>query len=237
MKTLRTLFGLFAATLALVSCKEAASEFHTVYFLPQGTGGFTLYADQTETDTVGIFSTDSWSLAISDSWLTATPTAKTVSRIEDYATTLHLTLDVNATGKTRQTPLRATTTEFSEVSFLVYQVPYLHITKPGYNPHANDGQPFVLPLPAQGAQATIAFYVYQDGATLTTNDDWLAALVRTALTPNSEDDRNALLHEISADIPDNSSAQERRGTLRLTSGGVSTDIIVVQSGRSNENRQ
>lgn len=228
MNPFKLLYGGILLTLALVSCKEAESEFHTVYFLPQGTGAFALYADQTETDTVGIFSTDSWSLKVSDSWLTAGPTAKTVSRIEDYATTLHLDCSPNTTGNTRQARLHATTTEFSEVSFLVYQEPYLHITQPGRYPSDNGTMQFVLNVPARNAQATIAFYVYQDGASLTPDADWLAAFAQQDIPSAADGAKRATLHQYTCDLPDNPSAEARRGTLRLTSGGVSTDIIVVQ---------
>lgn len=237
MKAFRILSCLAALTVTLVSCKEATSEFHSTRFLPGNTNSIILYADQAEADTVAVFSTDSWTMTVNAPWFGVSPMSKTVKTTDDYVTNLHLSPGVNITGQTRQALLSVTTTEFMNVSCLIQQVPFLHITKPGRYETTQGETQFVLHLPAQNAQAEISFYVYNDGAALTTADAWLESLVRTDIASTATDSKRPVLHTYTAGIADNPSEQERRGTLRLTSAGVSSDIIVVQAGREAEIHQ
>lgn len=246
MHILRNLLALAAAALALTGCKEAINEQHIATFLPSGVSGYTLYADQAEAtldgatgNAFGLFVSDSWSMTVSSPWLEVSPRSRTVTSTKDFATNLTLTAGVNDTGRTRTAMLAVTTTEFSQISCPVRQLPYLHIARPGNSSDEADRAEFTLRLPAKGAQADIAFYVHSEGARLTASDEWLQAFNQSDLAVyeyykeevggEEKDLKRYLRHEITASVPDNTTGAERRGVIRLTSAGVTSEITVIQA--------
>ena len=78
---------------------------------------------------------------------------------------------------------------------------------------------FPMDLKYTAADTSVVFTVYQDNATLKTTDEWIHLAGETF-------DAGDLTVKVQVDA--NNGTTARNGVIRLTSGGISTDILVRQ---------
>ena len=130
------LLGLAAPTL-LTSCdNDTPNQLHQLNFIPLQSGGRLCYADQS-TDTVGLQSTDSWTLAVATpqgtpAWLTAAPESGRVEANHFVTQPLALRFSANTTGAPRTARLNVTAAAGTTrtIGLPVVQLPWLDIRRP-----------------------------------------------------------------------------------------------------------
>lgn len=225
MKTLRNLLWA-GLTLALISCDESSYEVHQTFFYPQQPGGMQLYADQ-PSDTIHVYSLDSWTASVSQDWMSVSPDAFTVAPMMNADTRLTVSVTPNTTGALRVGYL--VVNAHDAISMAVNQFPWLNIILPEpvyYNgTPAGDGSEtttrarFDLRLNSTTQDTIAVFRVYRDGATLQSDAEWLQP-DRTTF--------NAGRDTVRLSVEPNQTGTARSARLTLTSAGVASDITVTQ---------
>lgn len=212
-----------ASVILLASCDESEYTVHQTFFYPQKADGMKLYADQTF-DTTNVYSIDAWAAEIEGEWFDITPReAKALSN-----THIKLSASINQTGKNRQGKIIVNS--FETIKMSVYQCSWLNIFVPfarySEDETFEDRKAIFEALADDDAHVTeIQFHVYQDGATLTSNVDWLSSEITTF-------DKGS--HVVKINVGENPLAEKRNGALLLTSAGVSTPITIVQAEQVDE---
>lgn len=151
------LLGL-AAPVALTSCdNDTPNQVHQLNFIPLQSGGRICYADQS-TDTVGLQSTDSWTVAVATpqgtpAWLTAAPESGRVEANHFVTQPLALRFSANTTGAPRTARLNVTAAAGTTrtIGLPVVQLSWLDIRRPAptmLRPAAETDTPTSTPSPA-----------------------------------------------------------------------------------------
>lgn len=224
MKLRKLLFPALAGVAVLfsmVAC-DNENEFHSVYFPVNPLGAQTLYADQ-EVDTIYLYSTDSWQASPVGGWFTITPTSLTMSATTLPLHKIVLTTTPNTSGSARNGSLQVSAHD--NIQLGIYQTAVLHIIAPSGVVDEDNKPLFKQSIAATAGTAMMKFHVYKDGATLSTDSQWLMPFETTF---------NAGEHEVTLTAEANTSTQERTATFTLTSNGVSTNILYTQAGQTAE---
>ena len=242
------LLGLAAPTL-LTSCdNDTPNQLHQLNFIPLQSGGRLCYADQS-TDTVGLQSTDSWTLAVATpqgtpAWLTAAPESGRVEANHFVTQPLALRFSANTTGAPRTARLNVTAAAGTTrtIGLPVVQLPWLDIRRPAptmLRPAAETDTPastlhlggtpiFIEPLPYKAGTVVCGFVLYDttDPAhhSLTSDASWLILSAADA-TPAAGH------HEVTLTFTENPDHAPRTARLALTSAGVTTYITYTQAAR------
>ena len=242
------LLGLAAPTL-LTSCdNDTPNQLHQLNFIPLQSGGRLCYADQS-TDTVGLQSTDSWTLAVATpqgtpAWLTAAPESGRVEANHFVTQPLALRFSANTTGAPRTARLNVTAAAGTTrtIGLPVVQLPWLDIRRPAptmLRPAAETDTPastlhlggtpiFIEPLPYKAGTVVCGFVLYDttDPAhhSLTSDASWLTLSAADA-TPAAGH------HEVTLTFTENPDHAPRTARLALTSAGVTTYITYTQAAR------
>ena len=217
MKT-KFFFSLICCTILLTSC-NVNDEHHSTMFSKQNV---LMYADQEE-DSVFFACTDPWKITAYEDWLTIDPLElKAIpSGAVNSVTKLTITTTANNTGKMRKSIVEINT--FQPAGFYIQQYSWLNINMTGgVSEKDGDGNMkmnFRAVAPGMQHVTTVYFTVYKDGATLTSNADWVTL-------EESTFDKGE--HEVKVNIAANPSEEERKAILTLTSNGVSTPIEIPQ---------
>jgi len=222
-------------TIALAtSCGDTSYEHHQTTFYPLRSEGMILYADQ-EKDTTHIISYDSWTASVSDSWLSVSPTEGKVTANAYADTKLIVTAQPNTTGAVRSSYLIVNA--YDQVAMPVRQYYWLNITRPAAiitstdvttskatesDYYASITATFPMNVTAAAADTSVVFTVYRDKATLVPTDSWIKPEESTFAVGQ---------HTVKLALEANTTAESRTGTLTLTSGGISTPIIIVQAAK------
>ena len=241
------LLGLAAPTL-LTSCDNATpNQLHQLNFIPLQSGGRLCYADQS-TDTVGLQSTDSWTLAVATpqgtpAWLTAAPESGRVEANHFVTQPLALRFSANTTGAPRTARLNVTAAAGTTrtIGLPVVQLSWLDIRRPAptvLRPTAETDTPasalttatpvFIEPLPYKAGTVVCGFVLYDttDPAhhSLTSDASWLTLSAADA-TPAAGH------HEVTLTFTENPDHAPRTARLALTSAGVTTYITYTQAAK------
>ena len=241
------LLGL-AAPAALTSCdNDTPNQVHQLNFIPLQSGGRLCYADQS-TDTVGLQSTDSWTLAVATpqgtpAWLTATPESGRVEANHFVTQPLALRFSANTTGAPRTARLNVTAAAGTTrtIGLPVVQLSWLDIRRPAptvLRPTAETDTPasalttatpvFIEPLPYKAGTVVCGFVLYDttDPAhhSLTSDASWLTLSAADA-TPAAGH------HEVTLTFTENPDHAPRTARLALTSAGVTTYITYTQAAK------
>ena len=241
------LLGLAAPTL-LTSCdNDTPNQLHQLNFIPLQSGGRLCYADQS-TDTVGLQSTDSWTLAVATpqgtpAWLTAAPESGRVEANHFVTQPLALRFSANTTGAPRTARLNVTAAAGTTrtIGLPVVQLSWLDIRRPAptvLRPTAETDTPasalttatpvFVEPLPYKAGTVVCGFVLYDttDPAhhSLTSDASWLTLSAADA-TPAAGH------HEVTLTFTENPVHAPRTARLALTSAGVTTYITYTQAAK------
>ena len=241
------LLGLAAPTL-LTSCdNDTPNQLHQLNFIPLQSGGRLCYADQS-TDTVGLQSTDSWTLAVptpqgTPAWLTAAPESGRVEANHFVTQPLALRFSANTTGAPRTARLNVTAAAGTTrtIGLPVVQLSWLDIRRPAptvLRPTAETDTPasalttatpvFIEPLPYKAGTVVCGFVLYDttDPAhhSLTSDASWLTLSAADA-TPAAGH------HEVTLTFTENPDHAPRTARLALTSAGVTTYITYTQAAK------
>ena len=241
------LLGLAAPTL-LTSCdNDTPNQLHQLNFIPLQSGGRLCYADQSA-DTVGLQSTDSWTLAVATpqgtpAWLTAAPESGRVEANHFVTQPLALRFSANTTGAPRTARLNVTAAAGTTrtIGLPVVQLPWLDIRRPVptvLRPTAETDTPasalttatpvFIEPLPYKAGTVVCGFVLYDttDPAhhSLTSDASWLTLSAADA-TPAAGH------HEVTLTFTENPDHAPRTARLALTSAGVTTYITYTQAAK------
>lgn len=241
------LLGLAAPAL-LTSCdNDTPNQIHRLSFIPLQSGGRLCYADQS-TDTVGLQSTDSWTIAIATpqgtpAWLTAAPESGRVEANHFVTQPIALRFSANTTGAPRTARLNVTAAAGTTrtIGLPVVQLPRLDIRRPAptvLRPAAETGTPasaltgatpvFIEPLPYKAGTVVCGFVLYDttDPAhhSLTSDAAWLTLSAADA-TPAAGH------HEVTLTYTENPDHAPRTARLALTSAGVTTYITYTQAAK------
>lgn len=241
------LLGL-AAPVALTSCdNDTPNQLHQLNFIPLQSGGRLCYADQS-TDTVGLQSTDSWTVAVATpqgtpAWLTAAPESGRVEANHFVTQPLALRFSANTTGAPRTARLNVTAAAGTTrtIGLPVVQLPWLDIRRPAptvLRPTAETDTPasavttatpiFIEPLPYKAGTVVCGFVLYDttDPAhhSLTSDASWLTLSAADA-TPAAGH------HEVTLTFTENPDHAPRTARLALTSAGVTTYITYTQAAK------
>lgn len=241
------LLGLAAPTL-LTSCdNDTPNQLHQLNFIPLQSGGRLCYADQS-TDTVGLQSTDSWTVAVATpqgtpAWLTAAPESGRVEANHFVTQPLALRFSANTTGAVRTARLNVTAAAGSTrtIGLPVVQLPWLDIRRPAptvLRPTGETDTPasavttatpiFIEPLPYKAGTVVCGFVLYDtaDPAhhSLTSDASWLTLSAADA-TPAAGH------HEVTLTFTENPDHAPRTARLALTSAGVTTYITYTQAAK------
>lgn len=248
------LLGLAAPTL-LTSCdNDTPNQLHQLNFIPLQSGGRLCYADQS-TDTVGLQSTDSWTLAVATpqgtpAWLTAAPESGRVEANHFVTQPLALRFSANTTGAPRTVRLNVTAAAGTTrtIGLPVVQLPWLDIRRPAptvLRPTAETDTPasapraqrlqfpdatpvFIEPLPYKAGTVVCGFVLYD------TTDPAHHSLTSDAswLTLSAADATPAAgHHEVTLTFTENPDHAPRTARLALTSAGVTTYITYTQAAK------
>ena len=224
---MKKLFLSLAAVLGLLSmnsCGNDEYEVHQTFFFPLTSEGTVAYADQLS-DTIRLYSLDSWTLKTTDTWLTATPNEASTSNGKAINTLITFGYEANTTGHPRRAYAQAYT--FDVITRPVTQYSWLNIRRPAaITTNVGEVQDikdmkvaFPMDLKYTAADTSVVFTVYQDNATLKTTDEWIHLAGETF---------DAGDHTVKVRVDANNGTTARNGVIRLTSGGISTDILVRQ---------
>ncbi len=238
----KLLFPALLLVLSLTAC-DSENEFHQTSF---DRTNIVMYADQ-QRDSVLLYYADDWTATLSDaSWLTLlkveqdaegniisqTPVT-TLSDVmpEDallMSQPIFVGADANTTGRIRYTKIQVQSHENAEI--VVNQLPLLNITYPYYSYKEGtelnkDNIAFIGSYKADATAGEVVFTVYRDDATLTTNQEWCTPDATTF---------EAGKHTVALELQPNTTGESRTATLTLTSGGVTSDITIVQSNEKSE---
>ena len=113
-------------SLALVACDGSEYEMHQTYL---NKSQVTCYADQT-TDTISVFSYDSWSLTASDTWFSVSQTGYTVPDGYFANIPVCITMPANTTGTNRSGTITIKESyDNQEFVAAIYQYGWLNITR------------------------------------------------------------------------------------------------------------
>ena len=241
------LLGLAAPAL-LTSCdNDTPNQLHQLNFIPLQSGGRLCYADQS-TDTVGLQSTDSWTVAVATpqgtpAWLTAAPESGRVEANHFVTQPLALRFSANTTGAVRTARLNVTAAAGSTrtIGLPVVQLPWLDIRRPAptvLRPTGETDTPasavttatpiFIEPLPYKAGTVVCGFVLYDtaDPAhhSLTSDASWLTLSAADA-TPAAGH------HEVTLTFTENPDHAPRTARLALTSAGVTTYITYTQAAK------
>ena len=241
------LLGL-AAPVALTSCdNDTPNQLHQLNFIPLQSGGRLCYADQS-TDTVGLQSTDSWTVAVATpqgtpAWLTAAPESGRVEANHFVTQPLALRFSANTTGAPRTARLNVTAAAGTTrtIGLPVVQLSWLDIRRPAptvLRPTAETDTPasavttatpvFIEPLPYKAGTVVCGFVLYDttDPAhhSLTSDASWLTLSAADA-TPAAGH------HEVTLTFTENPDHAPRTARLALTSAGVTTYITYTQAAK------
>lgn len=228
----------FVAALS-TSCSESEYEFHQTYFTPQEPNGKILYADQV-VDSTRVISYDPWTAttafnAGADAWFNITPTECTFIAGEQFASTrININGSVNNTGKNRSGHI--VVKSYDTVGMLVKQTTWLNIIRPfgKAENYDNEGNllteedrkmTFAGSTISTANQFEIEFVVYADGATLSTDADWLVPAETTF---------KAGKYIVAVVAQENLATDPRTANLILTSNGISTPITITQAKNNNQ---
>lgn len=216
-----------ALALFFTACDDSSYEQHQTI----APGMMGLFADQTQLN-FPVISLDSWTANLASDWLTMSPTSATVTQgttLRYDTTYVALTASsCNTTGVTRKATIGISANDYLTVP--VYQYYWLNISSPSAvytnstDPNAlleNIKVVFPMALTAAATDTAIVFTTYQTNATLSSDADWL--------TPASKEFAAKGQHTARFTVTANTTGEARTGNLRLTSGGVSTDIVVTQA--------
>ncbi|MGN0086569.1 MAG: BACON domain-containing protein [Alloprevotella sp.] len=218
----------------ITACSDSEYEMHLTQFVPLQSGGKVLYADQSA-DSTHVLSYDNWTAATSftgDSWFRITPTTAVCNPLNGTLTRLDILTSPNTSGKNRAGQIQVT--GYDRIGLTVTQVKWLNITDPSATYQSSDETGSSSGISYQEAvfrkqvaysvpETTIVFEVYDEaGATLTSDASWLIP-AETAFTKGK--------HEVTVTLQTDPNGQERKGTLTLTSGGVSTPITITQGSK------
>lgn len=248
------LLGLAAPTL-LTSCdNDTPNQVHQLNFIPLQSGGRICYADQSA-DTVGLQSTDSWTLAVATpqgtpAWLTAAPESGRVEANHFVTQPLALRFSANTTGAPRTARLNVTAAAGTTrtIGLPVVQLPWLDIRRPAptmLRPAAETDTPasatralrhplpaaapiFIEPLPYKAGTVVCGFVLYD------TTDPAHHSLTSDAswLTLSAADATPAAgHHEVTLTFTENPDHAPRTARLALTSAGVTTYITYTQAAK------
>ena len=230
------LLGLAAPAL-LTSCdNDTPNQLHQLNFIPLQSGGRLCYADQS-TDTVGLQSTDSWTLAVATpqgtpAWLTAAPESGRVEANHFVTQPLALRFSANTTGAPRTARLNVTAAAGTTrtIGLPVVQLSWLDIRRPAPTASAlTTATPvFIEPLPYKAGTVVCGFVLYDttDPAhhSLTSDASWLTLSAADA-TPAAGH------HEVTLTFTENPDHAPRTARLALTSAGVTTYITYTQAAK------
>ncbi len=248
------LLGL-AAPVALTSCdNDTPNQLHQLNFIPLQSHGRLCYADQS-TDTVGLQSTDSWTLAVATpqstpAWLTAAPESGRVEANHFVTQPLALRFSPNTTGAPRTARLNVTAAAGTTrtIGLPVVQLSWLDIRRPAptmLRPAAETDTPasapraqrhplpaatpiFIEPLPYKAGTVVCGFVLYD------TTDPAHHSLTSDAswLTLSAADATPAAgHHEVTLTFTENPDHAPRTARLALTSAGVTTYITYTQAAK------
>lgn len=240
MKPIKLILAAGIGAAMLSSCGDSSYEVHQTMFYPNK-GAIAFFADQVQ-DTIHVYSLDSWTAQASylngGTWFTFTPNKMDVPAGKASDTKLTLFTEANTTGKN----LAGTLSIFShdQISTNVYHYSWLNVISPegkyvdNNNVSQNTSQ---LPIEefetikpqfaieniqAAATDTAVRFRVYQAGATLTSDAEWLKLDNSTGIFGVSGEYRVALKAE------ENKTGETRKANLTLTSAGISTVISVSQ---------
>lgn len=232
--TLFAAAAVFAAT-ALTACLNTPdNEMHMTTFYPLEAGGKVLYADQLS-DTTTVASYDSWDASVSftngGDWLSISPKSAEVAAGYCLYQTMRLTSTENTTGYARQAAIYVTphTDAISTIAMGVTQYAWLNITvpQPTYTTSSltTAEATFSSALTADATEASLAFTVYQDSATVESDAEWLSI-------PSDIRALAAGGHGLSLTVQPNTSAAERTAHVTLRSGNISNVITYTQAAKN-----
>lgn len=229
---------LATATVGMTSCDTSTeSEHHETAFLPLNVQGRVLYADQAA-DTLGIYSFDSWKLAVATTeaaaWITASPTQQTVPAASVATTPVILTTTPNTTGKSRTATLQLTTTfpDFGTLTMGVRQLPWLDVRRPvnvpAYTAEGVATPSFTETLTHDAGSTTLSIFFHDKDAgthSVISKADWIS------LPEVPQDGYPYGLHTIKLTLRNNTAKTARTGEVVITSAGVSTILTYTQQGQ------
>lgn len=214
-----------SAALMLSSCIENNGTHYTEILYPSQ-GGKILYADQTN-DSLKFITFDSWSLdtmyrSTSKLWLNLDPSDLAGNDVPEgfYVNkTVKFTFEPNTSDTIKVVSLVLNSNNYKFES-MYYQVDYLNIQRPTMDKNYN----FELTDSAITIRDSISFVAY---------GDWNLEVVNpeetTWIKPTKTEGTQGV-HTVPLELEGNSSEAARLATLRLTSNGASTPILIKQMG-------
>ena len=219
-----------AIALLFAACAESKFEMHQTYFYPQQPGGMKFYADQTY-DSIKVFSYDPWTAEIQaeQPWFNITPTSCEARPGSSALTRIDISMPQNTSGKNYKGSIVVSTYDNNKISMPIYQCSWLDIQYPTEtvvgDKYEDKTVTFNLPISAAEKSTTISFHVYQDGATLTSDSEWVVP-GETKFKKGS--------HSVVLNTEQNESKSERKAMVVLTSGDISTPIHITQAGKKDK---
>lgn len=224
MKKIAFLFAAMTALLTISSCDGKIEQHYTAIAYPQVES--VLYADQTE-DSLCFISYDSWYVVLNSDWVTVeddhkqgvVPTGYYIEKC------VPLIFAVNNTGKTRSTIVNLTAHE-GILSVAYRQMHYLNITNPLRKNEAYE--------------LVDSSFVVQDSIVFNANGLWNLKFVGEQpswikWTEGYPVSGRKGPQKVKFDMEKNANEVERTATVRLTSNGISNDIVIKQLPPKKEN--
>ena len=219
-----------AITCLLTACVENTFETHNTHFEPLLPHGMEFYADQNY-DSIKVFSYDPWTAKTEgpDSWFSINPDHCDARPGSSALTRIDVKMPQNTSGKNKKGYIVVNTYDNNSISMAVSQHSWLNIMYPTPyitgDTYEEKTATFPLRVLAGEKQTEITFQVFQEGATLTSDADWISFTTST-FSPG--------VHSLKLDLQPNTDKEKRQANLTLTSGEISSTIKVTQEGKKED---
>ena len=233
MKRMKSLVALVALTALVAMFHSCAKESEQHLLQMVHPSNSIVFADQTR-DSVEFYTFDSWKVVPDDTeWIQVE--GENSARVNDQDQLLRLyilpvSIQPNTTGKTRLGYLRVTSYEFTAYASYI-QVGFLRITRPAYEIKTLISEYSSIPSEVSFCLKDSSTFTL-DSLSFTTYNPWtLQPDASASWLTLSRTEGEAGHNLVELYMKENETKSSREAKLKLTSGEVTNEIIVRQSGR------
>ena len=222
----KTALSLVVAVIVAAACNKEP-ENHLMRIEYPTTGMALIYADQTE-DSVSFVTTESWRIISTQPWCYVAEGRNAFTNpYEGYFVlfTVPVQFSPNTTSSYRTALLNVEGGEYTSTACYV-QTDFLNITRPGRYIYSDLSGDSIRTL-------TDSAFVVRDSITFTTYGGWTLTASNGSWIHLQQSEGNAGQHTVQINLDPNTTSEDRRDTLWLTSKGVKDYIPCLQYKEKN----
>lgn len=238
MRNIFYAFCAFVALCSLQSCLKDQDNHQLLVVYPNGCS--LLYADQT-VDSISFYSFDSWKVTPEKSWITTSSEDNyrvNYDRDTRYLSTCYLNVEPNTTGKARIGTVAVDSYDYTCYG-IYYQFSFLNISHPSYSIKSYfDNSNYSLP-------DTVVFvlvdssYVTTDSIAFDVEKSWTLEIPRedAGWIQASQTSGKAGHNCVKLTLQENQGYENRKTIMKLSSSGITNDVVLHHFGKPKKNNE